>query len=119
MPAPKAAAEPTPKRTPGELHREAEQLLDVGARRLAERLGGDYVAGLHAFMATPEGQQLYRIYSETPATEPARFSQPAAAEATWAEIEQLGRQKVAAGECKSLAEATTKVLSEQPELYNR
>ena len=54
-----------------------------------------------------------------PAPGPARFTQPPAAETAWAEVERLGQKKVQAGECKDLAEATTKVLSEQPELYNR
>ena len=125
---PKAAAEPTPstqKRSPSEVRRDVEQYLDTHARQYAEKHGLAYHTAYACYLATAHGQELYRLYCELPVgplpqpeTTPAQFTQPRETGA-WAEIERLGQKKVETGECKTLAEATTRVLNEQPKLYEK
>ena len=126
------AARPEPpkgepmQRTLVEMRQEVERQLDAGARRIAAREGLSYHAAYARYLSTAHGEELYRLHTELPVgplsqpeTTPAQFSQPPAVEGVWAQIELLGQKKVAAGECKSLAEATSKVCTEQPELYQR
>ena len=124
---PKAAAEPapTPRRTPTEMRHEIEQLLDTHARRFAQTHGLGFHAGYARFLGTVYGEELYRLYTElppgplpVPEEAPSQFAEPPETGA-WLEVERLARKRVEAGECRDMAQATTKVLSEKPELYTR
>ena len=125
--APAKATEPapTPKRTPAKQHREAEQLLDAGARRMAVRLGVSVAEGYVAFLREPEGQQLYRIYVETPAelpaiqAEPARFAESPAAASVVAEVEAKARRFREANPRLTEVEAEVEVWRANPDLYDR
>ena len=73
-----------------------------------------------------ENPDLYRQYCDLlpdplPAVtaEPARFTQPDAVAAVWTEIESLAEQKRASDPSLTKEAAVSKVMSEQPALYQR